>query len=345
MFKKSKRKIVASIMLILVLLLAGTFCTIYLASYRDMTEENRDLLHRYVESYVYPKMGNGDGPDIQEEREERGEPRGKRPMLELSTFYSVVFSPDGEVLAVDNGDVSVYSEEELTQQAEEILEEEKEEGMKGRLLYQRKDKGDYILVAFLDNTLMLESAGTLVTYTLIFGGIALVLIFFLANYLAGRIMAPLEENYERQKQFISDAGHELKTPAAVISANLELLARETGENQWLSNIQYENQRMSALITQLLDLARAENARPQMEPVDLSRLVWGETLPFEPVAYEKGLALNSSIEEEIWVNGNSVQLKQLTAILIDNGIRHGSQGKEVYLELKRSKNSAVLSVAN
>lgn len=248
-------------------------------------------------------------------------------------------------MAVDNADMSTYSEEELTELAEKILEKGKGDGMEGRLLYRMEDKGDYMLVAFLDNTLMLESAGTLVNYTLIFGGVALVVIFFLANYLAGRIVAPLEESYERQKQFISDAGHELKTPVAVISANLELLARETGENQWLSNIQYENQRMSALITQLLDLVRAENARPQMEPVDLSRLVWGETLPFEPVAYEKGLALNSSIEEEIWVNGNSVQLKQLTSILIDNGIRHGNQGKEICLELKRIKNSAVLSVAN
>ena len=345
MFKKSKRKIVASIMLILVLLLAGTLCTIYLASYSDMTEENRDLLDHYVEGYIYPKTKNGDGPDIQGDREERGDPRGKRPMLELSTFYSVVFSPEREVLAVDNGEVSAYSEEELTKLAEGILEEEKEKGKKGSLLYEKKDKGGYILVAFLDNTLMLESAGTLVTYTLIFGGIALVLIFLLANYMAGKILAPLEENYERQKQFVSDAGHELKTPAAVINANLELLTREIGENQWLSNIQYENQRMSALITQLLDLARAENASSQMEPLDLSHLVWGETLPFEPVAYEKGLALNSSIEEEIWVNGNSVQLKQLTSILIDNGIRHGSQGKEVNLELKRVKNSAVLSVAN
>ena len=335
MFKKSKRKIVASIMLILVLLLAGTLCTIYLASYSDMTEENRDLLDHYVEGYIYPKTKNGDGPDIQGDREERGDPRGKRPMLELSTFYSVVFSPEREVLAVDNGEVSAYSEEELTKLAEGILEEEKEKGKKGSLLYEKKDKGEYILVAFLDNTLMLESAGTLMTYTLIFGGIALMLIFLLANYLAGKILAPLEENYERQKQFVSDAGHELKIPAAVINANLELLTREMGENQ----------RMSALITQLLDLARAENASSQMEPLDLSHLVWGETLPFEPVAYEKGLALNSSIEEEIWVNGNSVQLKQLTSILIDNGIRHGSQGKEVDLELKRVKNSAVLSVAN
>ena len=148
---------------------------------------------------------------ISRESGRKGEsPGGKRPMLELSTFYSVVFSTGGEVLAVDNGEVSAYSEEDLTKLAEGILEEEKEEGKKGSLLYEKKDKGGYILVAFLDNTLMLESAGTLVTYTLIFGGIALVLIFFLANYLAGRILAPLEENYERQKQFVSDAGHELK---------------------------------------------------------------------------------------------------------------------------------------
>lgn len=110
---------------ILVLLLAGTFCTIYLASYRDMTEENRDLLHHYVESYVYPKMEKGDGPDTQGERKEREDPRGKPPILELSTFYSVVFSPDGEVLAVDNEDISAYSEEELTRLAEEILSEKK----------------------------------------------------------------------------------------------------------------------------------------------------------------------------------------------------------------------------
>lgn len=193
--------------------------------------------------------------------------------------------------------------------------------------------------------LMLESAGTLVNYTLIFGGVALVVFFLLAYYLAGRIVAPLEESYERQKQFISDAGHELKTPVAVINANLELLSRKTGENQWLSNIQYENERMSALITQLLDLARAENITPPMEALELDRLVWGEALPFETVVYESGQVLNSNIEENVWVNGNSVQLKQLTSILIDNGIRHGSGGKEVSLKLEKIKNNAVLSVTN
>ena len=192
---------------------------------------------------------------------------------------------------------------------------------------------------------MLENAGTLINYTLIFGGIALVLLFFLAQLLAGRIIAPLEESYKRQKQFISDAGHELKTPVAVVNANVELLSREIGENQWLSNIQYENERMSGLILQLLDLARTENVVPPMEMIDLSRLVYGETLPFETVAYESGLCLNSDISENIYIYGNSVQIKQLTSILLDNAIRHSSNGKNVTLTLKEEKNNAILSVVN
>lgn len=122
-----------------------------------------------------------------------------------------------------------------------------------------------------------------------------------------------------------------------------MLSREIGENRWLANIQYENERMSALIAQLLDLAKTESSSPQKETTDLSRLVYGETLPFESVAYENGLVLNSDIEENIKVNGNAGQLKQLTSILLDNAVRHGKKGNEVRLTLRKEKNHAVLSV--
>ena len=85
--------------------------------------------------------------------------------------------------------------------------------------------------------------------------------------------------------------------------------------------------------------------PQTEPLDLSRLVFGETLPFETVAYEKGLTLSSEIAEEIWVSGNSIQLKQLVSILIDNAVRHSSRGDEVNIVLKKGKGHALLSVIN
>lgn len=353
MFKKSRWKIVASILSVLVLLLFGTLCLIYLVSYAEMTRENRELLRQYVDGYSLPGEEGVGNP----EEESRGTPGGGRqiggpggppdeiPFLELSTFYSVVLSKDGQILKVDTSELSTGSVDELTELALKIVESGKENGIENHLIYRMADKSSYTLVAFLNNAVMMKSAGTLMNYTLIFGSAALVLMFFLARYLADRIVAPLEEGYQRQKQFVSDAGHELKTPVAAVNANLELLSREIGPNPWLSNIQYENERMLSLVIQLLDLAKAENAAPPMETLDLSRLVCGESLPFETVAYEKRLVLNSAISEDIYVYGNSVQLKQLTSILLDNAIHYGGGGKEVRLTLAKEKNHAVLAVVN
>lgn len=346
MFKSSKRKIVAAILSVLVVLLFGSFCVIYLASYAQMTNENRQLLEQYVEEYsLRGRDLAAEDPKAGQKEKDPGHPPAEPPALELSTFYSVAISKNGQVLKVDTADISTLDEDALTQLALAVIENGKSEGVESHLAYRTADKGGYTLVAFLDNTLILESAGTLITYTLIFGGVTLILLFFLARYLADRIVAPLEESYQRQKQFISDAGHELKTPVAVVNANVELLSREIGENQWLANIQYENQRMSALILQLLDLARTENVVPQMETIDLSRLVYGELLPFESVIYENGLVLESHIDENLHVVGNSVQLKQLTSILVDNAILHSADGKEIGLTLTKEKNSAVLIVSN
>lgn len=305
-----------------------------------MTNENRELLRQYVDSYGFPEE-----PGEEKIKRDREMMPKEPPMLELSTFYSVAISDSGEVLKIDTADVSVLSEDILEDLAREIMESGSTDGVRNNLIYRMADKGSYTLVAFLDNTVMLENISTLVNYTLMFGGAALVVLFFLARYFAAKIVAPLEESYIRQKQFISDAGHELKTPVAVVNANLELLSREIGENQWLSNIQYENERMSALILQLLELARTENVVSQMEKIDFSRLVFGETLPFESVAYERGISLNSDIADDIKLQGNSVQLRQLVSILIDNALRHSGRGSEVCVILKKERNHVLLSVVN
>jgi signal transduction histidine kinase len=130
-----------------------------------------------------------------------------------------------------------------------------------------------------------------------------------------------------------------------MSANCELLSKEIGSNQWLDNIQYENQRMNTLVKDLLDLSKAENGTLQEETVDLSNLVIGESLPFESIAFEQGLMLESDIKEGIKVKGNPTQLKQLTAILIDNAISHSEGGDKVALSLTSDNKAAHLSVTN
>ena len=267
------------------------------------------------------------------------------PKFQLSTFYSVAVSYKGEILEIKNDSPTVYASDDLARMATDIIKDGKSTGTKDNLTFLKTDKNGYTLVVFMDNTVVNESAMTLFRYTLIFGGVALVLFFFLSVFLARKIVAPLEESYQKQRQFISDAGHELKTPVSVVSANAELLSRQIGDNQWLQNIQYENERMGLLVGQLLDLARTENVTPQMECIDFSRLVAGEMLPFESVAFEKGLVLNSNITNGITVEGNSTQLKQLTSILLDNAIRHSKPDGEVCLTSTKDHGIAEISVIN
>lgn len=347
MFKKSRRKIVAAIMTVLVLLWAGTLGIIYGSSYYEVSAHNREMLARHAQLYRLdqpPRPLDTSQEEFQRQEKSPHHPENT-PAFQLSTFYSVAVAKNGQLLAVNNPQSALYTSQELTEAALSAIRSAKPSGTTSRLLYQVEDKGSYTLVAFMDNTIVWESMSTLFRYTLIFGCLAILILFFLAVYLAKRIVRPLEESYQKQRQFISDAGHELKTPVAVVNANSELLLREIGENQWLSNIQYENQRMCALVTQLLELARTEAVTPQWETIDLSRLIRGEALPFESMVYEKGVSLSCDIADHLMANGNSSQLKQLVSILLDNALEHCGPRKEITLTLKSQRHAALLSVRN
>ncbi len=356
MFKKTRIKIVASIMTILIVVFAAILALIYGSSYYETMKRNREMLETHAEFFSLEILSsdykeNELGPDIG--NLVKGEPKydlpGKKDFrnkaeYKLSAFYSVVVSEDGSMMVTENGN-EVYTNEELLELAREVDAETDRRGTTGSLMYYKADKGSYTLIVFLDNRITRNGISSLLKYTAFGGLIAIIIFFFLSIRLAKMIVRPLEENHRKQKQFISDAGHELKTPISVVSANADLLAREIGENQWLSNIQYENERMGSLVTQLLDLARMEHVTPQMETVNFSHLVSGETLPFESVIYENGLIFHCEIQEKTMVHGNSMQLKQITAILLDNAVKHSDPGGEILLTLKKEHGHAVLSVIN
>ena len=382
MFRRTRRKIILSIMGSLILLFVITLSVIMAATYQEIWQKNSDMLERYVELYALEQQqGSGDrsepsfqgsgsppedapdsrlepppqedGPGDRQGKPPQeggpGAPQGKPPMerepdYQLSTFYSVALGEDDSVLAVDDGDNDLFSEDDLVKIARDILAEKKASGSVSHLIYIVERRPGYTLVAFMDNTATENSMNTLLRNFLIVGGAAIVVLFFLSLFISRRIVRPLEENDRRQKQFISDASHELKTPVAVIGTNAELLSREIGENEWLGNIRYENERMGGLVKQLLDLSRAENAEVQMEAVDFSRIVTGETLAFETVAFDSGKEIRNDIEDGIMLTGNRIQLTQLVSILLDNAIRH-STGAEINVSLKRHGHRAVLVVEN
>ncbi len=347
-------------MVSLVLLFSLTLSVILFVSAREIRQKNMDMLNRYAQQYSLEQPTNSSGgqgssgeqgsqqppakPDVQPSNKPDNQPPGQRSDYELSTFYSVTFSADGTVLSVFDGEKTVSSDDNLIELARQILSEEASTGRTGNLSYVVMKKDGYTLVAFLDNTISEAGLQTMMQNALLVGGASLVVMFFISVFLARRIIRPLEESDKQQKQFISDASHELKTPIAVIDANAEILSRELGHNEWLSNIQYESNRMGELVKQLLDLSSAEHKEVPREELDFSHMVTGESLVFETFAFENGKILQSNIEEGISITGNKNQLTQVISVLLDNALRH-STGSQIELSLKKQGHNAVLSVSN
>ena len=268
MFGKTKRRIVFAIVSSLFILLAVTLTVIVISNKVALRRRNAEMLRTYVDSYIlgvpktdpaepapgaYIEGREGPPPDGKKPEEGPGRDRRADSAFRLSTFYSVAYSETGEILEISNGNRGALSDEALTAAASKILTGGRTEGASGSRYYLVEKREGYTLVAMIDETINDLSQRTLIRQMLIFGSAALVILFVISIFIAKRIVRPLEENDIRQKSFISDAGHELKTPIAVISANCELLKRQSGDSEWLSNIEYENERMSELVKRLLAL--------------------------------------------------------------------------------------------
>jgi signal transduction histidine kinase len=162
------------------------------------------------------------------------------------------------------------------------------------------------------------------------------------------IIKPVIESFKKQKQFVADASHELKTPITVIMANAEALENEPNEQKWLNNIKNESERMNELISDLLDMAKSENGndKEQYTNENLSKIVEMSVLTFESLMFEKNIKLNYTIDENINFKCNSNQIKQLIAILIDNAIKHSlSEDGEINISLRKEKANIILDVKN
>lgn len=348
MFHKSRNKIVLAILTTAILFLVVTLAAIYITSSLSLKNQGKEMLQRYVNSFSLEAAPGSDLPAGLPDLELRGNDT-LRPadgvLYQLSSFYSVAFSADMEILSVDTGWGKVHSEDEIITFAQDILAQNKYEGTYEHMIFRVEEQDGYTLVAFMDTLIMDDSMRRVLFNTLMIGAVSVILFSVASVLLAKQIIRPLEENDRRQKQFISDAGHELKTPISVVNTNAEILSRQIGENQWLSNIQYENERMGDLVKDLLMLSHAENGTFITEDIDLSILMQQEVLPFESVAFEHGLELISNISEGVTVTGNRSQLSQLISILADNAISYSEDGKRVYITMKKAHRNAVITTSN
>ena len=168
-----------------------------------------------------------------------------------------------------------------------------------------------------------------------------------AFFISKKIMQPLKTAFDKQKQFISDASHELKTPLTVISANADVLSGEIGENKWLNYIRSQTDRMNVLVNDLLNLTRLENNTGDFirTDFDLSKAIINTALPFECQAFESNKTFQVNVEEGIALNGSERHIKQMAAIFIDNALKYSNDGGTVIVTLKKQGDKKLFSVYN
>lgn len=277
-------------------------------------------------------------------------PRGQMMTPELpfeTRYFFVRLSPEGEVNAVNTGRIAAVDDETAVEYAQSVVSGGKIHGFLGNYRYLVDAQGEETLVLFVDCGRNLNSFQTLLLSSILvcITGVALVLVLLIL--LSGRIVKPFLANYEKEKRFITDAGHELKTPLTIIDADTEILAMDYGENEWISDIRAQTHRLSDLTNDLVLLARMEEPGrpPQMLEFPLSDVVEESIQHFQTAAKVQDKTLNIAIEPLISYCGDEKNIRKLISILMDNALKYSPAGSEIRCALSRKKGSIQFVVEN
>ncbi len=321
MVKKLRRRILVILTAILSLILICIQTRSYVDSYYYNLENSKAFLEQIAEQ-------------IREQE--------KFYLWAMPVYVFQVYE-DGNIKLLQKGNDNSYEDFQLTEVAYEIAQQGNEEGVYHEFRYLLQEQ----LLVLLDETdIRLFQQEMLKDYC-VSTLIGILFIFGCAVLISRWLTKPVEKAFEQQKQFLSDVSHELKTPLTVVGANAQKLQKEIGENKWLEYIVNENHRMGKLLNELLTLTRMESpiAETHGQKIDLSRAVTGILLPYESVAYEKGIHFSMDIEDGIFVWGEEEHLKQAVIILVDNAMHHVSKSGQIHVHMDSQRGKVEISVSN
>lgn len=284
-----------------------------------------------------------------------GGPRGKldgrtrhmRNMLDESRYFVASIDRDGE-WRLDASRLMDADEEELTGIASRALESGKGTGFCGDYLYVvAEPRGGATRAVFLNCETKLNRTRRLALISALACCGCILLAWLLVALFSRRAIRPLVENAVMQKQFITDAGHELKTPLTVISANMDVLELENGDNEWIRSTKKQVANLRGLVKELIYLSRLdeEDAGLKREDVDLSALARDTAESFTGMAEFSGRAMKAQIQEGLHVSGDAAALGRLLSILCDNAVKYAPEGDAIVVSLRRDRRDAVLTTEN
>ena len=335
MIKKLKNKVFFIIMFSISIILFGTILIFAYLNYNNTITAATSMLDRFGD---FQK-----GENRTNEREEiNKEFNNQNFSIDLSNTYSYMIE-DGKIID------STEKNEEIENLAQKAYKKNNDKGIIGNYVYKtRKMKEQKATVIILmENESVVKRIKFIYVITVIALVSGTIISYIISKKLSNIIVKPVEETMEKQKQFISDASHELKTPLAVIEANVDVLENKVGKNKWMEYIQSEITSMNKLINDLLFLAKTENINTikNKEQINISDEIKMVSSMFESVAYEKSVNIKYDIQEDIKVNVDKEDIKQITSILLDNAIKHTDSGNNVYVELKKEKGLNIIKIKN
>ena len=337
MIRKLRWQFVGVCMALVLTVLAAVFAAAYHA-----VRQNIEDLSRQVLTQVIREDGSGSAPGVSVEI---GGDRLLLPYFTVNIWGGTAYITGGTYANLEDTDA-------LRDILSQCLEQNQTEGTVEdyHLRYLVEDNGLCRKLAFVDMSMEQATLARVIRSYLVIALAALLVLLGIAAAASRWVTRPVERAWRQQRQFLSDASHELKTPLTVILSNAELLegaALPEKPARWSGNIRCEAEQMRTLVEQMLTLARADNGvRPAaMEPVNFSDVATECVLSFEPVAFEAGKPLEDHVAEDVTVTGDRDRLRHLISILLDNAVKYGAPGGTITLTLERTERQARLTVAN
>jgi len=262
-------------------------------------------------------------------------------------YYTVTFDNEQNLESLDLSHIAAINKQNAISLANQALESNKTSDFINNYKYKIIDTDTGVMLIFIDSARELQTFNETLINSIYIVIIGIIAIFILVLIFSKIIIKPVAESYRKQKQFITDASHEIKTPLTIIDANTEVLEMQYGEDEWTKSIKNQITRLTSLTNNLVSLSKMdeENIKMQMSQVNLSELIQTTLKPYISVCKVQKLNLEVNVAADVYLQGNKSLLKQLFGILIDNAIKYTNKEGTIKIKLQKIKQKPVLTVYN
>ncbi len=265
----------------------------------------------------------------------------------MTRFFVVHFDHDDNVTFVSTDYIASIDKDTAISYAGQILEKGRTHGYMKEYRYIVDETDDGTVIVFLNILREQQSIMSLLILTIAVSVLSLIIVSILAALLSGRAIRPIANNIRLQKQFITDASHELKTPLTSISTSIDVLTMEHGDDEWTDNIRRQTERMTKLVNELVTLSRLdeESPLPDKEHFLLSNAAWEIAEVYKPQAKASGKNMETDIADDISIYGDRSSIQQMLSVLLDNALRYSDNEGDIRFSVYKKKNKVCIDVFN